>query len=107
MEALCLLLILCYCGYPKRVRKLEKKVKQLQRKQEGGSKMSKVIAGLVGKKCVIKSGEILLTGESKVTGCVLETDDEWLKVSCTDKKGKTKIIIMKIDEIQGIEVVEE
>lgn len=106
MEAICLFLILCYCGYPKRVRKLEKKVKQLQRKQEGGTKMSKVIEGLVGKKCVIKSGDVLLTGESKVTGCVLETDDDWLKISCTGKKGETKTLIMRIDEIQGIQVEE-
>lgn len=107
MEAICLFFILYYWGYSARVRKLEKKVKQLLRKQEGGMKMSKVIAGLVGKKCVIRSGESMsLTGEAKITGCVLETDDEWMKVLSTDKKGKTKTLIMKIDEIQGIEVEE-
>lgn len=35
---------------------------------------------------------------------VLDVDDEWIKISYTEKKGNTKIKIMRIDAIDGVEV---
>ncbi len=103
-----LIIILCYSEYPKKVRKLEKKVKQLQMKGKGENEMSKLIAELVGKKCtiIISESVMQLNGATKLSCTVLEVDEEWIKFSYTEKKGNTKIKIMRIDEIDGVELEE-
>lgn len=105
---LSLIIILCYSEYPKKVKRLEKKVKQLQMKEKGGNEMSKMIAELVGKKCTIMTSESIIqfTGATKLSCTVLEADEEWIKFSYTEKKGNTKIKIMRIDEIDGVELEE-
>ena len=44
-----LLLLLCYSAYPGKVKRLEMKVKRLEKKQRGVAYMSKLINDLVGK----------------------------------------------------------
>ena len=44
-----LLLMLCYSAYPGKVKRLETKVKRLEKKQRGVAYMSKLINDLVGK----------------------------------------------------------
>lgn len=50
-----LVLILCYSAYPGKVKRLETKVKRLEKKQRGVAYMSKLINDLVGKQCIIRS----------------------------------------------------
>ena len=50
-----LLLLLCYSAYPGKVKRLETKVKRLEKKQRGVAYMSKLINDLVGKQCIIRS----------------------------------------------------
>ena len=38
---------------------------------------------------------------------VLDADDEWIKLSHKDKKGVTKIKILRIDLISNIEMISE
>ncbi|MBQ4531553.1 MAG: hypothetical protein IJA36_13245 [Lachnospiraceae bacterium] len=67
--------------------------------------MSKIISELIGKKCVITTTDTLqFVGDTKVKCNVLDVDDEWIKISYTEKKGNTKIKIMRIDAIDGVEV---
>lgn len=102
------IILLCYAGYPDKVRKLEHKVKKLESKQKGVSEMSKIISELSGKKCIITTSELLqFVGDTKITCDVLEVDDEWIKFSYTDKKKNTNVKIMRIDNISGIEILEE
>ena len=99
------MIILCYSSYPGKVKRLEKKVKKLQLKEKGENKMSKIISELVGKKCVITTTDALqFVGDSKVKCDVLDVDDEWIKISYTEKKGNTKVKIIRIDAIDGVEV---
>ncbi len=46
-------ILLCCSSYPGRVRRLEKRLRRLERKQRGGSEMSRLVNELVGKECEI------------------------------------------------------
>lgn len=70
--------------------------------------MSKIISSLVGERCKIKIDEALpFNGSMDVVANVLDVDDEWIKFSFIDKKGVTKIKVLRVDSIDYIEVVSE
>ena len=103
-----LILILCYSSYPDKVKKLEKKVKILERNNKGDFKMSKIISSLVGEKCKIKSNELFSFNASvDVIVNILDVDDEWVKISFIDKKGNAKVQILRIEAIDNIELISE
>lgn len=95
-------ILLCYSGYPGRVKALERKVKKLERKQQGGSDMSKIISDLVGKECKV----ILDSGITQLNCTILDADDEWVKISYMENKKSTapKIKILRIEEIESVEM---
>lgn len=100
-----LVILLCYSAYPGKVRKLESKVKRLERKQGGVDSMSKLMNELVGKSCKIKIADALgLSGSKEIRCMVLDADDEWIKFTYEDKKNITKTKILRIDSIENIEL---
>ena len=100
------IIILCYSSYPDRVKKLEKKIKMLERSEKGDLQMSKIISSLIGEKCKIKTDEALVfSGSVDVIANVLDVDDEWIKFSFVDKKGVTKVKILRIESIDNIELI--
>lgn len=84
-----LIIILCWSSYPGKVNKLEKRVKKLERSLRGENNMSEIIKALVDKKCkVISEGGLGFLGSAETICTVLAVDDEWIKISYSDKKGK-------------------
>lgn len=103
---LCLIIILCYSAYPGKVNKLERKVRKLEQKKEGGSVMSKMLQELVGKQCKITIDEDNIFSElNDLPVQVLEVDEEWIKVSYTDKKKSEKTKIFRVEDVRNIEVM--
>ncbi len=102
-----LIIIICYSSYPGKVKKLEKKVKVLERKEKGNFQMSKIISSLVGERCRIETDDAFFNGAMDVIANILDVDDEWIKVSFTDKKGIDKIKILRIESIENIELISE
>ena len=101
------ILILCYSSYIRKVNRLEAAVKKLERKQRGESDMSKLINELVNKECKIKSDDALqLVGGTELQCLVLDTDDEWIKIRFTDKKNNQITKLLRIEKIDGVEVLE-
>ena len=96
-----------YADYPSRVKKLEKKIKKLERNEKGDLPMSKIISSLVGEKCKIITQTNILGFSPEDVVDILEVDDEWVKVSFTHKKGDKKIRIIRVEDINRIEVVSE
>ena len=109
----CLIIILCYSGYPNKVKSLERESDKLKKKlksfeRNGENNMSKLISELVGKKCTIEFSESFDTFfDNKVKCTVISVDDEWLKISYEKdiKKGE-KVPVTKIVRIDNIESVE-
>ncbi len=93
------IMVCAFSAYPAKTRRLENKVKVLERKLKGENQMSMLINDLVGRHCVITGADVF---ESKLECTVLAADDEWVKIQYTDKKSGlvTKLIrIEKIDEV--------
>lgn len=104
---LCFCIILAYSSYPGRVKKLEKKVRKLEKKKEGGNNsMSNMIKELVGKECKIFLDDDNVFSElSDQVVQVVEVDEEWMKISYADKKKNEKTKIMRIEDIQSVEIM--
>lgn len=96
-------LMLCYSSYPGRVKRLEAAMKKLDRRQKGGSDMSKLIGELVGKSCKIRAEDMI-----EALNCrVLDADDEWLRISYTDKKQRRITKLLRIDRINEVEELQD
>lgn len=104
-----LIIVLCYSSYPGKVKKLERQVKRLKRRQEGDNNMSKMINELIGKKCIIKTTDdaISLVGSDAIDCTVLDADDEWVKITYTDKKNNIRTKILRIEVIDNVELINE
>lgn len=101
------ILLLLYSSYPGKVKRLEAKVRQMERKQKGENTMSKLINELVGKDCKIKSEDAFsLVGAGELPCRVLDADDEWLKVQFTDKKKQQVTKLLRIEHIDEVELLE-
>lgn len=95
-------LVMAYSGYAVRVRRLESAVKKLKRIQKGESEMSKLINSLVGQRCKLTLADEFI---SALTCRVEEADDNWLRVLCTDKKGRTTVRLIRIENVNGVELL--
>ena len=112
----CLIIILCYSGYPNRVKTLEREYDKLKKKlksfeRNGENDMSKLISELVGKKCIIEFSESFDSFfDNNVECTVISVDDEWLKISYEkeEKKGEKSSVtkIVRIDNIESVEIAE-
>lgn len=93
-----LLLLLCYSAYPGKVKRLETKVKRLEKKQRGVAYMSKLINDLVGKQCIIRSEFIFsFAGKTELSCKIIDADDEWIKICYTEKKDKRVVKLVRIE----------
>ena len=101
------MIIIFYSYYPDMVRKLEKKIKKIERSAKGDLGMSKIISSLVGDKCKIMVNRSVLGPSTDDVVDILEVDEEWVKVSFRNKKGVNKTIVIRVEDINRIEVVSE
>lgn len=100
-----LIIILCYSSYPGKVRHLESVVRKLEKKQKGENGMSKLISDLHGQQVVIKTDDALqLVGKTELLCHVLDSDDEWLKVQFVDKKSQQITKLLRIENIDEVEI---
>lgn len=98
----CLALILCYSSYPGRVRKLERRIGIVGRKNGENNKMLKLINELIGKKCRMVTEDSYGSFDCDI----IDTDDEWVKLKVYDKKNY-KIKLVRISSINNIELINE
>ena len=105
-------MVLCYMGLPGQVKQLESKVKNINKMVsnniKGDNVMSKLINDMVGKKCVVKSDAGLeLIANNEIECKILEADEDWLKIEYVEKKGNTVTILLRIDDIERVEILND
>lgn len=100
------ILMLAYSSYPGKVKRLEAKIKKMEKKQKGENVMSKLINELVGKQCRIKPDEEIELVDSWIQCDVLDVDDEWIKIRYEDKKKGVVTRLFRIENIGEVEVLE-
>ena len=83
-------------GQDERLDNLERKIRRLEKRLNGGNEMSKIIKDLAGMDCILNADGFY---EEKCR--VLECDDEWIKLLIYNKKAD-KTVIIPIDSIEKI-----
>ena len=92
------LVIMYYIYHSQKVKKLENKIKKLERKEKGNIEMSRLLQEMIGKKPIITGVYI---GPDNWE--VVDVDEEWVKLRSVDKKGKEKFKLQRIEDIQTVE----
>lgn len=100
------ILVLAYSSYPGKVKRLEAKLRKVEKKQKGDPVMSKLINELVGKQCRIKPDEEIELMDSWIQCDVLDVDDEWIKIRYEEKKKGVVTRLFRIENIGEVEVLE-
>ena len=91
-------LVLIYMSQSKKIKRLEKRLKVIERKEKGNAEMSRLLKELIGKKPTIV-GQLFGTDNWEV----VDVDEEWVKLRRVDKKGKEKFKLQRIEDIQTVE----
>ena len=91
-------LVLIYSSQSKKIKRLEKRLKVIERKEKGNIEMSRLLKELIGKDPTIV-GELFGTNNWEV----VDVDEEWVKLRRVDKKGKEKFKLQRIEDIQTIQ----
>ena len=91
-------LVLIYTSQSKKIKRLEKRLKVIERKEKGNIEMSRLLQELIGKTPTIL-GQVFGTDNWEV----VDVDEEWVKLRRVDKKGKEKFKLQRIEDIQTVE----
>lgn len=93
----------------KKLKKLEKllKFEKMKKEKKGEVDMSKILSGLVGKRCKLKIRDVFFEDYDKLICDVLEVDEEWLKFTYINKKKEVKTRVIRIDTIEMVDILEE
>ena len=92
------LMIIFYLDHTQKVKKLENKIKKLERKEKGYTDMSRLLKEMIGRTPVIV-GQLFGTDNWEV----VDVDEEWVKLRRVNKKGKEKFKLQRIEDIQTVE----
>ena len=85
-----------------KLRRMQGRVKSLEKYRKGEKTMSRFLKEMIGKKPMITS-ELIGTND----WLVVDVDEDWVKLSKTDKKGQTKTKLMRIEDIRSVELLEK
>ena len=86
-------------GLPAKVEKLERQMKKFNKNEKGELDMSKMFEELKGKECRIWG-----IGIEPLKYKVEDLDNEWIKLTSTNKKGVQKTEIVRIEDISKVEI---
>ena len=84
-----------------KLKRMRRRIKTLEKNRKGGKKMSRFLKEMIGKKPMITS-ELIGTND----WLVVDVDEDWVKLSKTDKKGQKKTKLMRIEDIRSVELLE-
>ena len=101
-------IIIIFCSsYPTKIKKMESKIKKLERNLKGEKSMSKILSELINKKCVMVSEAGLeIVSKREIECTILDVDDDWIKFTFTDKKGVSKTQILRVEAIERVNLIE-
>ena len=102
-----LIILFIYSDYPAKIKKMESKIKKLEKILKGENSMSKILSELINKKCELISEEgLALVSKREIECTILDVDDDWIKINFNDKKGVNKTQIIRVDRIERVSLIE-
>ena len=68
------------------------------------AELARMLREHMGSSCELVLSEVGVTaGGMRLSGTVRDVDDEWVLLECSDKKGVTRLKVLRISLVEGIE----
>ena len=96
--------VIFFSSYPSKIKKMESKIKKLERNMRGENYMSKLISELINEKCILICTN-LIDNKREIECTILAVDDEWIKFTFTDKKGVNRTQVTRIEAIESVQII--
>jgi hypothetical protein len=88
-------------GLSDKVAKLKADIRKINILLKGDTEMSELLKGLEGKRCTLS-----VIAKGPIDCEVISVDDEWMKVNQITKKDQSKILIIRIENINDVVIME-
>ncbi|WP_067193121.1 hypothetical protein [Streptococcus sp. DD10] len=79
-----------------KIKKLTKRVRRLEKHEKGSSAMSRLLEELKGQKATVIINGFGMEWE------ILDVDEDWVKLTRTDKKGNVETQLKRVEDIQSV-----
>ena len=97
-------MVMMYIGVPKEQKALSRRVKQLEKINQGGKTlMSQMIQDLVGSTCMIYLEDGFQTHPYEI----LKVDEDWVQIRRNLKRSKEEVRIVRIHDIKELRPVDK
>ena len=92
------LLFLIYTGSEKKIKRLNKRIKRLEKQLKGNKEMSRLLEELKGQTVTVTVNGFRTEYE------IMDIDEDWVKLSRENKKKDKETKLVRIEDIQGIQL---
>ena len=93
-----LLLILIYTGSEQKIKKFNKRIKKLEKQLKGNQEMSRLLEELKGQTVTVTVNGFRTEYE------IMDIDEDWVKLSRVNNKQQSETKLVRIEDIQGIQL---
>ena len=92
------LLFLIYTGSEKKIKRLNRRIRRLEKQLKGSQEMSRLLEELKGQTATVLVSGVGFEYE------ILDIDEDWVKLSRENKKKEKETQLVRIEDIQGIQL---
>ena len=91
-------LIIIYASSEKKIKRLNKRIRRLEKQVKGNQDMSRLFEELKGQTVTVMVSGVGFECE------ILDIDEDWVKLSRENKKKEKETKLVRIEDIQGIQL---
>lgn len=91
-------LLIFYARSEKKIKKLNKRIRRLEKQVKGNQDMSRLLEELKGQTATVLVSGVGFEYE------ILDIDEDWVKLSRENKKKEKETKLVRIEDIQGIQL---
>ena len=92
------LLFLIYTGSEKKIKRLNRRIRRLEKQLKGSQEMSRLLEELKGQKVKVTVNGFGTKYE------IMDIDEDWVKLSCDTINQQRETKLVRIEDIQGIQL---
>ena len=92
------LLFLIYTGSEKKIKRLNRRIRRLEKQLKGSQEMSRLLEELKGQTVKVTVNGFGTEYE------IIDIDEDWVKLSRENKKKEKEFKLVRIEDIQGIQL---
>ena len=91
-------LVIIYASSEKKIKRLNKRIRRLEKQVKGNQDMSRLLEELKGQTATVLVSGVGFEYE------ILDIDEDWVKLSRENKRKEKETQLVRIEDIQGIQL---